>query len=293
MSGGRDSDGSGRRPDPAEPVAPPAPVPSASEAATRTRAARRALAERHREAGRSRHRRQGQGLRTSRRRSRSSSTSPHLPTTKNGSSGCWLAPFAGTIGISIISAQMSRNPAIPQERTDQQELHEPLALPRAALVLLGLAVVMLVTAWFRKRLYLGIVMALYGLSVFNLHCWGFGIPFVMAGAWLLVRSYRAQRALREATGDVGSSRGERTRRRPPAAPSANKRYTPPHGATQASLATQARERAESGLSLRPAPRHEGGVENHAGGRSGLAPSAPFRWARMGSSGPVHALVTRA
>ena len=53
----------------------------------------------------------------------------------------------------------------------------------AALVILS--VVMLTTAMLRKRLYLGIVMALYGLTVFNLHYWGFGIPFIMAGAWLL------------------------------------------------------------------------------------------------------------
>ncbi len=45
---------------------------------------------------------------------------------------------------------------------------------------------MLVTAYFRKRFFLGIAMALYGLSVFNLHYWGFGVPFLMVGAWLLV-----------------------------------------------------------------------------------------------------------
>ncbi len=141
--------------------------------------------------------------------------------------GLLAAPFAGIIGISIISAQMSRNPAqflkngqINKNYTSPSLYHELL------LVLLVLAVLMLVTAWFRKRLYLGIVMALYGLTVFNLHWWGFGIPFVMAGAWLLVRSYRAQRALREATGDVGSSRG-RGRGATTTAPSANKRYTPP------------------------------------------------------------------
>ena len=64
---------------------------------------------------------------------------------------------------------------------------------------------MLAFAWFRKRLYLGMVIALYGLAVFNLHYWGFGIPFVMAGAWLLVRAYRLQRDLRVATGDLPQS----------------------------------------------------------------------------------------
>jgi len=40
------------------------------------------------------------------------------------------------------------------------------------LVLFGLALVSLACAWFRKRLVLGIALALYGLSVFNLHYWG-------------------------------------------------------------------------------------------------------------------------
>ena len=31
----------------------------------------------------------------------------------------------------------------------------------------------------RKRLFLGIATALYGLAIFNLHYWGFGIPFIM------------------------------------------------------------------------------------------------------------------
>ena len=57
-----------------------------------------------------------------------------------------------------------------------------------------LALVMLASAWFRKRLYLGIAMALYGLSLFNLHYWGFGVPFILAGAWFLVRAYRLQQA---------------------------------------------------------------------------------------------------
>ena len=80
-------------------------------------------------------------------------------------------------------------------------------------MLLVLAVAMLVTAWFRKRLYLGVAMALYGLTVFNLKYWGFGLPFVLFGAWLMVRSYRAQKALRLATGETPA----RERRRSPAA----------------------------------------------------------------------------
>ncbi len=89
-------------------------------------------------------------------------------------------------------------------------------------VTIVLAVLMLAMAWWRKRLYLGITMALYGLSVFNLHFWGFGVPFVMAGAWYLVRAYRLQQKLklaREEAPSKGTGSGRSTR--------ASKRYTPP------------------------------------------------------------------
>jgi len=70
-------------------------------------------------------------------------------------------------------------------------------------VFLALALLMLGFAYFRKRLFLGVVMALYGLSMFNLPPnWGFGIPYLLAGAWLLVRAYRLQRELKVATGEL-------------------------------------------------------------------------------------------
>ncbi|MHB1912462.1 MAG: hypothetical protein ACYCTI_10485 [Acidimicrobiales bacterium] len=90
-------------------------------------------------------------------------------------------------------------------------------------VLVVLSVVMLTTALMRKRLYLGISLALYGLAVFNLHYWGFGIPFILGGAWLLVRAYRIQREYREVTeGPSGPGRGGGGR-----GPRPSKRYTPP------------------------------------------------------------------
>ena len=67
-------------------------------------------------------------------------------------------------------------------------------------VLLGMAVLILVTSWLRKRLFMGIVLAMFGLGIFNLHFWGFGIPFLMAGAWLLVRAYRLHTKLKLAGG---------------------------------------------------------------------------------------------
>jgi hypothetical protein len=85
------------------------------------------------------------------------------------------------------------------------------------LVLIVLSFAITAMALWRKRLYLGILTSLYGLAIFNLHYWGFGVPFVMVGAWYLVRAYRLHRNLRESTaGGPSTSR-----------PASNKRYTPP------------------------------------------------------------------
>ena len=138
--------------------------------------------------------------------------------------GLLLAPVAGAIGLIVIGSLISNDPKTGPRHVDVSLYHT------LTYVLLGLAVVMLAAAFYRKRLYLGIAMALYGLSIFNLHYWGFGVPFVMVGAWLLVRAYRAQRDLREATGDTPLGSG--ARRRGGGAPSKagrpqpNKRYTP-------------------------------------------------------------------
>jgi hypothetical protein len=125
--------------------------------------------------------------------------------------GLTAAPLAAVIALAIFRADSTNNPL----HTSTSTFHELLA------VLLVLSVVMLITAMLRKRLYLGMVTALYGLSVFNLHWWGFGVPFVMVGAWLLVRAYRLQRALRLAREDVRGGSGNA----PPPRPS--RRYTPP------------------------------------------------------------------
>jgi len=103
-------------------------------------------------------------------------------------------------------------------------------------VLLGMAVLMLATAWLRKRLFIGITMALFGLGIFNLHYWGFGLPFLMGGAWYLVRAWRLQSKLKLAGGGSGrgygppNSKVSPTNRLPSAGgvlPRPNKRYTPP------------------------------------------------------------------
>ena len=53
-------------------------------------------------------------------------------------------------------------------------------------------------------------MALYGLTLFNLHFWGFGVPFIMCAAWLMVRAYRLHRDWREATGGRTIGPGSRS-----------------------------------------------------------------------------------
>lgn len=130
--------------------------------------------------------------------------------------GLFAAPFAALIGLLVIGDLTSKN-----KLNVSSSVYTELLL-----VLLGMAVLMLAFAWFRKRLPLGIVMALYGLAIFNLKYWGFGVPYLMGGAWLLVRAYRAQRALREAGGGQPSGApGPGNGSRPGPAPS--KRYTPP------------------------------------------------------------------
>jgi len=114
--------------------------------------------------------------------------------------GLLAAPLAAAIGILVISALIVNDPPALLKNGQVNRLHVSLSLYHdLGAVLLALSVLMLATAMFRKRLYLGILMALYGLAVFNLHYWGFGVPFIMGGAWLLVRAYRLQRDLREAT----------------------------------------------------------------------------------------------
>jgi hypothetical protein len=129
--------------------------------------------------------------------------------------GLVAAPLAAAIGYVIARVSISDNPAAPNPAHANPTTYYTLEF-----VLLALALVMLGSAWYRKRLFLGMSMALYGLGVFNLHYWGFGVPFLLGGAWYLVRAYRAHQAVRDATGGGGSGSG-------PSRPRANKRYTPP------------------------------------------------------------------
>jgi Ca2+/Na+ antiporter len=133
--------------------------------------------------------------------------------------GLVAAPLAAIVGIVVGSATIDHAKSIHQSVTIYNEL---------TYLLLGLSVLILVTSLLRKRMFQGMTMALYGLAVFNLRFWGFGVPFVMAGAWYLVRSYRLQQALKRAEADAPSQpRRNGTRPANGSRPRSNKRYTPP------------------------------------------------------------------
>jgi len=128
--------------------------------------------------------------------------------------GLAAAPLAGVVAILVVSTYGSK--AGQTSSTVDSSL---------ALALFALALAALAFSWFRKRLYVGIIFALYGLSIFNLHYWGFGVPFLLIGSWYLVRAYRFQQKLKLARADGGTGSpgsGGATRRAQP-----NKRYTPP------------------------------------------------------------------
>jgi hypothetical protein len=125
--------------------------------------------------------------------------------------GLAAAPLAGVIAILVVSSYGSKGAT-----------HTTTVDSSLFLVLFGLALVSLACAWFRKRLVLGIALALYGLSVFNLHYWGFGVPFLLIGSWYLVRTYRLQQKLKVAkAGEPPSGSDGPARLAQP-----NKRYTP-------------------------------------------------------------------
>jgi hypothetical protein len=140
-------------------------------------------------------------------------------TEKERAVGLLVAPVAAIVALIISAASIS----YAKDHNQSYSIYTELTY-----VLLGMSVLILVTALLRKRLYLGITTALYGLGIFNLHYWGFGVPFIMVGAWYLVRAYRMQQNLRRVTG------GRQVPPRPGAAPRPvgprprrNKRYTPP------------------------------------------------------------------
>jgi hypothetical protein len=133
--------------------------------------------------------------------------------------GLVAAPLAAIVALLIGANSISYAKAHAQSTSIYSELE---------FVLLGMSVLILVSAWLRKRLIIGVVMALFGLGVFNLKYWGFGVPFILAGAWYLVRAWRLQQSLKRATGDgPAPRRSSGGTPKPGPRPRQNKRYTPP------------------------------------------------------------------
>jgi hypothetical protein len=126
--------------------------------------------------------------------------------------GLVAAPLMAVIALVVVSNQITHDPK-------HTSTYHGLELMFLVMALLEMA-----AAWYRKRLFMGIILALYGLAIFNLHYWEFGIPFVLAGAWYLVRAYRAQRDLKAVT--AGGHPGGAPRANG-SGPPQSKRYTPP------------------------------------------------------------------
>ena len=138
--------------------------------------------------------------------------------------GLVAAPIAAIVGLIISNASIN----YAKSHNQSVSVYDKLTY-----VLLGLAVLILITSWLRKRLFQGITLALYGLAIFQLHYtyFGFAAPFLLAGAWYLVRAYRLQQELKlsEAAGpNAPRPKGTTgTNGTAPPRPRRNKRYTPP------------------------------------------------------------------
>jgi hypothetical protein len=132
--------------------------------------------------------------------------------------GLVAAPLAAAVGLLVVNADIANDP--PATKNGRANpLHVSVGVYHEILVvLLVLALVALVAAALRRRLILGAGLALYGLAVVNLRYWGFGIPFMLGGAWFLARSYRLHQELKGLRAG-GDGPGGPVRR--------NKRYTPP------------------------------------------------------------------
>ncbi len=170
-----------------------------------------------------------------------------LASDKERAIGLIAAPVGAAIAFLIIGTLIDHDPASGTANHVNPSLyHELLG------VLLGLSLLVLVTALWRKRLFLGISLALYGLAVFNLHYWGFGVPFLLAGAWYLVRAYRLQQELKRADPDAATPPRRKSNDTSSGRPRANKRYTPPT-LTARTNSVPARRAAGAARPLSPVP----------------------------------------
>ena len=134
--------------------------------------------------------------------------------------GLLVGPVATIISFLVVHDLLAHDPSayFSDGAVNHQHVN-PSTYSEVLLVLIILSFGITGMALWRKRLYLGIVTALYGLTIFNLHYWGFGAPFILVGAWYLVRAYRLHRNLSQSIAGGPSATA-----RPP---SKSKRYTPP------------------------------------------------------------------
>jgi hypothetical protein len=135
--------------------------------------------------------------------------------------GLVAAPVGAVVGLILSNNLINHAKSLGESTTIYQEL---------TYALMVLVVLILTMAWFRKRLFLGIATALLGLDLFNLHGYGFAVPFLLAGAWYLVRAWRLQAKLKLSGGGSKSTYRAPNNRLPSAGgvlPRPNKRYTPP------------------------------------------------------------------
>ena len=139
--------------------------------------------------------------------------------------GLIMAPLTAVVALVLISQYVTN-----WKNKHPGKHNVPSIYSELFVVFLVLAVIIMVLAWLRKRLFLGMAVSLVGLSIFSLsYKWlPIAVPFVLVGAWYLVRAYRAQQAWKAAGGQVtragGSSRASDAG---PSAPRPSKRYTPP------------------------------------------------------------------
>jgi hypothetical protein len=144
--------------------------------------------------------------------------------------GLIAAPIAAAIGFLVTAALVHNDPAALLANGQANPHHtNPTLYTELGLLSMALAIGMLASAWFRKRLLMGATMAMYGLSLFNLHYWGFGVPYIMFGSWYLVRAYRLSQQLKlvQGGGTIMSKAAARRQSQIKGYTPQNKRYTPP------------------------------------------------------------------
>jgi hypothetical protein len=140
--------------------------------------------------------------------------------------GLIAGPISALLSFIVIGSMINRN---SQPTTAPKNFVPASTYHWVLLVFLALAAVILASAWWRKRMAMAIALALYGVGLFQLGWLGFAVPFVLAGAWYLVRAFRLQQAFKKAEAEEGAttrhtartSNGSKPRAR------ANRRYTPP------------------------------------------------------------------